>query len=132
MEQAGTDFASQFPASEYSPIIVNKTYVGGQVRQYGKLSFSRIYKAGHLPGIDQPETVLRVFSRLIAKRSIGVRNRTVGHQSCAVGACRQERQEARSKPMCFIRNFNETCNQTMQNLAAIGGGNIRNGVLIDT
>ena len=31
----------------YAPIRVNDSYVGGQVRQYGNLSFSRVYQAGH-------------------------------------------------------------------------------------
>jgi len=33
---SGDDFA----AAVYTPIHVNETYVGGQVRQYGDLSFS--------------------------------------------------------------------------------------------
>ena len=47
-------YASLFPAAGYAPIIVNTTYIGGVVRQYGNLSFSRIYDAGHSVPAYQP------------------------------------------------------------------------------
>ena len=37
---------AQFHQSGYTDIRVNDTYVGGQVRQSGNLSFSRVYEAG--------------------------------------------------------------------------------------
>lgn len=35
--------SKDFAAAGYSPIRVNESFVGGQVRQYGNLSFSRVY-----------------------------------------------------------------------------------------
>ena len=41
-------YSEQFKQAGYAPIEVNENYVGGQVRQYGNLSFSRVYQAGHM------------------------------------------------------------------------------------
>jgi hypothetical protein len=46
--------SAAFRGAGYMPIITNSTYIGGQVRQYGNLSFSRVYQAGH-EGTSFPE-----------------------------------------------------------------------------
>ena len=35
--------SEQFRSAGYTPIQTNSSYVGGQVRQYGNFSFSRVY-----------------------------------------------------------------------------------------
>jgi hypothetical protein len=40
-------------------------YVGGHIRQYGNLSFSRIFDAGHTVLSYQPETTFTIFNRMI-------------------------------------------------------------------
>ncbi|KAK3682600.1 Alpha/Beta hydrolase protein [Podospora appendiculata] len=59
-----------FPNSGYAPIIVNDSYIGGVVRQFGNLSFSRIYQAGHFVPAYQPETAFQVFARIIMGTSV--------------------------------------------------------------
>jgi carboxypeptidase C (cathepsin A) len=39
--------ATSFASAGYADVVVNDTYIGGQVRQYGNLSFTRVYEAGH-------------------------------------------------------------------------------------
>ena len=39
--------SDKFQSSGYTRILTNESYIGGQVRQYGNLSFSRVYQAGH-------------------------------------------------------------------------------------
>lgn len=39
--------ATSFAAAGYADVVVNDTYIGGQTRQYGNLSFTRVYEAGH-------------------------------------------------------------------------------------
>ena len=39
--------ASSFQKAGYANIQTNDSYVGGLVRQYGNLSFSRVFEAGH-------------------------------------------------------------------------------------
>jgi len=42
--------ASKFAEAGYADIKTNGSYIGGQVRQYGNFSFSRVYQAGHEGG----------------------------------------------------------------------------------
>ncbi|KAI0406966.1 carboxypeptidase S1 [Xylaria palmicola] len=60
----------KFHAAGYADIVVNDTYVGGQVRQYGNLSFSRVYEAGHEIPSYQPETAYRLFHRALHNKDI--------------------------------------------------------------
>lgn len=39
--------SEEFASAGYSPIVTGLFEVGGQVRQYGNYSFSRVYQAGH-------------------------------------------------------------------------------------
>lgn len=54
-----------FRDSGYQPIVTNTSYEGGLVREHGPLSFSRIYQAGHGVAGYQPETLSRVFDRVM-------------------------------------------------------------------
>lgn len=56
---------SSFSAAGYSSIITNASYTGGFVRQASRLSFSRIFEAGHGVGAYQPETVSKIFDRVM-------------------------------------------------------------------
>ena len=40
--------SEHFRRSGYAPIEVSPFFTGGQVRQYGNLSFSRVYQSGHM------------------------------------------------------------------------------------
>ena len=82
-------YSEQFKQAGYAPIEVGENYEGGQVRQYGNLSFSRVYQAGHMgkqkwflyrvPGLltlvmlvpsYQPETAYRIFMRALLNKDI--------------------------------------------------------------
>ncbi|KAK4454070.1 serine carboxypeptidase [Podospora aff. communis PSN243] len=67
---AGGVYATSFPSAGYAPIIVNDSYIGGVVRQFGNLSFSRIYQAGHFVPAYQPETAFQVFARIVTGTSV--------------------------------------------------------------
>ncbi|KAI9808965.1 MAG: hypothetical protein M1826_003943 [Phylliscum demangeonii] len=62
--------SAQFRAAGYQGIQVNSTYVGGEVRQYGNLSFSRVFEAGHEVPAYQPETAYKIFRRAMFNRDI--------------------------------------------------------------
>ncbi|CBY00885.1 hypothetical protein LEMA_P020150.1 [Plenodomus lingam JN3] len=66
--------ASSFASAGYAPVVVNDTYIGGQVRQYGNLSFTRVYEAGHEVPAYQPETAYRIFQRALFNRDIATGN----------------------------------------------------------
>lgn len=57
--------ASYFNSSGYTPFLTNSSYVGGQVRQHGNLSFTRVYQAGHEVPAYQPETEWKIFQRAL-------------------------------------------------------------------
>ncbi|MCJ1232778.1 hypothetical protein MMC14_000732 [Varicellaria rhodocarpa] len=64
-----------FAEAGYAPIIVNDSFVGGQVRQLGNLNFSRVYQAGHMVPAYQPETAYRIFTRALFDRDIATGSR---------------------------------------------------------
>ncbi|KAI9832790.1 MAG: hypothetical protein M1819_004010 [Sarea resinae] len=64
----------KFRAAGYTPIHVNGTYIGGQVRQHGNLSFSRVYESGHEIPAYQPETAYRIFTRALFNKNIATGN----------------------------------------------------------
>lgn len=57
--------ATAFRSAGYEDIMVNNSYVGGQVRQHGNFSFSRVYQAGSAVAASQPETAFQIFQRAI-------------------------------------------------------------------
>ncbi|KAH0541833.1 hypothetical protein FGG08_003716 [Glutinoglossum americanum] len=63
-------FADNFRKAGYQSIEVNGSYVGGQVRQYGNFSFSRVYQAGHEVPAYQPATSYEIFMRSLSNRDI--------------------------------------------------------------
>jgi len=63
-----------FHAAGYAPVYVNSSYIGGQVRQYGNLSFTRVYEAGHEVPAYQPETAYKIFTRALFNYDISTGN----------------------------------------------------------
>ncbi|KAH7303474.1 serine carboxypeptidase [Stachybotrys elegans] len=59
-----------FNAAGYAPLKANCTYEGGQVRQYGNLTYIRVYQAGHAVPSYQPESAYRIFNRALFNRDI--------------------------------------------------------------
>lgn len=54
-----------FKNAGYANITTNETYVGGLVRQAGRLSFSRVFQAGHQGPSYQPETYFKIMDRTL-------------------------------------------------------------------
>jgi carboxypeptidase C (cathepsin A) len=66
--------ATSFAAAGYQDLVINDTYIGGQVRQYGNLSFTRVYEAGHEVPAYQPETAFKIFQRALFNYDIATGN----------------------------------------------------------
>ena len=60
----------KFAHAGYAPLRTNHKYEGGRVRQYGNLSYIRVYQAGHAVPSYQPETAYRIFNRALFNRDI--------------------------------------------------------------
>lgn len=125
---------SPFYSAGYADIVVNNSYVGGAVRQYGNLSFSRIYDAGHLVPAYQPETAFTVFTRIIMGNDISL-GKSVDLATYTSNGTTNATQTSevpdRSDPSCWLMNIDKTCTDDQKTMLQNGQGVIINGVLYD-
>jgi len=131
-QQAGGSYATLFPAAGYAPIITNTSYIGGVVRQYGNLSFSRIYDAGHAVPAYQPETAFEVFARIMTGTSVStgeIINLSVYNTTGPLNATHTTSLPASPTNTCWLRNIGITCNDNQKNMIIANQGAIINGVL---
>ncbi|KAL8969836.1 MAG: hypothetical protein Q9183_001801, partial [Haloplaca sp. 2 TL-2023] len=123
-----------FYSAGYADIVINDTYVGGAVRQYGNLSFSRIFDAGHLIPAYQAETAFTVFTRIITGKDMSLGNSidlsTYASNGTANTTYTSKAPDS-AKPTCWIRNINGSCTEKQKNKILDGDGFIINGVLYD-
>jgi hypothetical protein len=132
--QTSPAYASLFPAAGYAPIIVNTSYIGGAVRQYGNLSFSRIYDAGHSVPAYQPETAFQVFARIMTGTSLStgeVIDLSAYNTSGPLNATATNSLPPSPSATCWLRNIPDTCNSDQKNMIINNEGVIINGVLYD-
>ena len=125
---------SPFYSAGYADIVVNTTYVGGAVRQYGNLSFSRIYDAGHLIPAYQPETAFTVFTRIIMGTDISLGeavNLSTYTSNGTANATETSKAPDQLEPTCWIRNIKDTCTSDQKVMLQQGQGVVINGVLYD-
>jgi len=123
-----------FYSAGYADIVVNNTYVGGVVRQYGALSFSRIYDAGHLVPAYQPETAFTVFTRIIMGNDISLGQYTDGMTYKSNGTANSTQTADASpqmSPTCWLRDMDNKCTPAQKSMLQEGNGVIINGVLYD-
>lgn len=129
------EYGTNFSAAGYAPIIVNDTYIGGAVRQFGNLSFSRIYQAGHAVAFYQPETSFQVFARIIMGTSLSTGENVDLSDYDTKGpanATHTDELPKKMKPTCYIREFRDTCDDDAKKLLTNGQGMVLNGVLYST
>lgn len=144
----------QFKAAGYTPIQTNSSYIGGQVRQYGNFSFSRVYgiyqhqdnwirttltqtDAGHEVPSYQPETSYEIFMRALTNRDIatGTISTTDNETYSTTGASsfweiKNEIPEP-PDPLCYVRALLTSC--TEDQIAAVINGTalVQDWILID-
>lgn len=126
-----SSYASAFPAAGYAEIVVNSTYVGGAVRQYGNLSFSRIYDSGHFVPYFQPETAFTVFTRIIQGDDISTGDvidlSTFGTTGPS-NASQSNSAPPAPSPTCWVRSWNSTCSQDETDAMLAGSGVVSYGI----
>ncbi|KAM0130385.1 hypothetical protein ACHAO1_007892 [Botrytis cinerea] len=131
-EQVSSEYASKFPAAGYAPIITNTSYIGGVVRQFGNLSFSRIYDAGHSIPAYQPETAFQVFARIIMGTSLSTGetiNSSVYNTTGPLNATHTTSLPSSPTNTCYLRNIPGTCTEDERQMIIAGKGAIVDGVL---
>ena len=123
---------SPFFSAGYADIVVNTTYVGGAVRQYGNLSFSRIYDAGHLISAYQPETAFTIFTRIIMGNDISLgeaADLSTYTSNGTANATETSKAPGQLEPTCWVRNIEGTCTNDQKVMLQQGQGIIINGIL---
>lgn len=121
-----------FPSAGYADIVVNDSYVGGHVRQYGNLSFSRIFDAGHIVPFYQPETAFTVFSRIIQGDDISLgRNIDLSSfHTSGIPDSSVHRNKIPPEPeqICWIRDVTSTCTEEQQKAIERNEGVVNYGI----
>ncbi|KAJ5134652.1 hypothetical protein N7448_000328 [Penicillium atrosanguineum] len=129
--------ADGFRDAGYTPLRTNKTYVGGQVRQHGNFSFTRVFEAGHEVPAYQPETAYHIFYRALFNRDLATgkvdtaRNKsysTAGPDS--TWTIKNEVPES-PDPLCYILALEATC--TDDQIASVVNGTavIKDWIVMD-
>nr|RBR01634.1 hypothetical protein FVER53263_02123 [Fusarium verticillioides] len=130
--EAGGEYSIRFPDAGYAPIIVNDSYIGGVVRQFGNLSFSRVYQAGHAVPAYQPETAFQIFARIILGTSISTGkdiDAATYNTTGDANATHTEDLPKQLNPTCYVRNFQGSCDEGAQELVKDDKGTVVNGIL---
>lgn len=124
---------TNFSTAGYADIVVNDSYVGGAVRQYGNLSFSRIYDAGHFVPAYQPETAFQVFARIISGTAVStgeIVNPSIYNTSGPASSMKTNKQGSSKPAVCWIRNIPgaQGCTNPQKNGILANSGVVYNGV----
>jgi carboxypeptidase C (cathepsin A) len=129
-DAAGAPYNVAFPTAGYAPVIVNESYIGGVVRQFANLSFSRIYQAGHFVPASQPETAFQVFARIILGTSVSTgvaADARTYNTSGPLNATQTAKLPDAPSPTCFLRALTDTCAKHQISSIEAGKGVVING-----
>lgn len=111
--------SASFFSAGYADVRVNDTYSGGQVRQHGNLSFTRVYQAGHEVPYYQPQTAYEIFTRALFNKDIATGEQSTGEGSnySSSGpqsslAHRNEQLAEQPLQFCYALDPGSTCTET--------------------
>lgn len=130
---AGTppSYASGFAQAGFAEIVVNDSYVGGAVRQYGNLSFSRVYNAGHFVPYYQPETAFQIFARVIMGNDLSTGtdiDLSTFISSGPANSTYTQNAPAQPDSTCWVRNWQNSCSEDDTNAMKEGKGLVSYGI----
>jgi hypothetical protein len=126
-----------FRAAGYQGIQTNDTYIGGQVRQVGNLSFNRVFEAGHEVPAYQPETAYRIFTRALFNKDVATgkintaTNSSYSTQGPSDTLSFRSEDPSQPKGLCYILDPSSTCTSEQQDAILAGDALIHNWILID-
>lgn len=129
--RSSVTYADAFAAAGYADIVVNSTYVGGAVKQYGNLSFSRIYDAGHFAPYFQPETAFQIFARVIFGDNLSTGTSIDLTSFASTGSANAtHKNSAPPTPAqtCWLRSWNASCSLDDTAAMLAGRGLVQNGI----
>lgn len=129
--------SSKFRDAGYTDVQVNSSYVGGQVRQHGNFSFTRVYQAGHKVPSYQPETSWEIFHRVMFNRDIatGEKDIVAGDSYSTKGSPTTFHIKNEVPPMpaptCYILALTDTCEQEQLVQLMNGSAVVKDYILVD-
>ena len=128
--------ATDFATAGYAPVVVNETYIGGQVRQYGNLSFTRVYQAGHEVPAYQPETAFRIFQRALFNLDIATGNISTAKNPSYSSKGAMSVQDIKNEPVtlpgsqCYVLDRDQ-CTEAQWETVMNGTALIKNWIVVD-
>ncbi|KAL9619884.1 MAG: hypothetical protein Q9160_005531 [Pyrenula sp. 1 TL-2023] len=128
--------SEDFRAAGYEGIQTNDSYIGGQVRQYGNLSFSRVYQSGHEVPSYQPETAYRIFMRALFNHDIATgtvdtaSNGDYGTQGPSDVFRIKNEDPPEPEHFCYILDAGATCTEEEIESIADGTAVVRDWILV--
>lgn len=127
-----------FHEAGYEGIQANDSYTGGQVRQYGNLSFSRVYEAGHEIPSYQPETAYRIFTRALFNKDIATGTQNTysdgtPYQSTGLSDTWSIKNEDPAEPLqfCYVLDPTATCTEDQLESVLNGTAVIEHYIVVD-
>ncbi|THX08344.1 alpha/beta-hydrolase [Aureobasidium pullulans] len=133
--------SADFEKAGYTNFATNASYNGGLTRQYGNLSFTRVFQAGHEVSYYQPETSYEIFNRVIFDRDIPTGQTstaasdssspyaTTGNSSALVSIGAPIKFES-DVVSCYLWDIMETCTLTQTALFKNGSAITEDFVLV--
>ncbi|AEO67394.1 uncharacterized protein THITE_2144774 [Thermothielavioides terrestris NRRL 8126] len=141
-EQVSLGIQSQlsagFHAAGYARIQTNRSYVGGFVRQYGNLSFSRVFEAGHAVPWFQPETTYQIFRRVLFNTDVatgtvsttGSHGRVYSSQGPSSVADVTNAVPTQPAAECYLWDVIETCTAAQAEMLRNGTAVLKDYIMI--
>ncbi|KAJ5381249.1 Carboxypeptidase S1 [Penicillium cataractarum] len=129
--------ADAFRAAGYAPLRTNSSYVGGQVRQHGNFSFTRVYEAGHEVPAYQPQTAYEIFHRALFNRDLATgkvdtaKNRSYSTKGPASTWQFKNQVPESPAPECYILALEATCTEDQIASVVNGTAVIKDYVLVE-
>ncbi|KAJ5177009.1 Carboxypeptidase S1 [Penicillium canariense] len=129
--------ADAFRAAGYSALRTNASYVGGQVRQHGNFSFTRVYEAGHEVPAYQPQTAYEIFHRALFNRDLATgkidtaRNASYSTTGPASTWHIKNQVPESPEPLCYILALEATCTEDQIASVVNGTAVIKDYVLVE-
>ncbi|KAH0200179.1 alpha/beta-hydrolase, partial [Aureobasidium melanogenum] len=136
-----SSISSSFGKAGYTKLETNASYTGGLTRQYGNLSFTRVFQAGHEVSYYQPETTYQIFNRVVFDRDVATGQistapasnsstyATLGNSSALVSIGAPIKFES-SVPSCYFWDIMETCTPAQAQLFANGSAITEDFILV--
>ncbi|KAG9584854.1 secreted carboxypeptidase-like protein, partial [Aureobasidium melanogenum] len=121
-----------FSKAGYTPLVLSPVHSGGLVRQYGNLSFTRVYQAGHLVPSYQPQAAYEIFMRSLFNKDVATGTVAVTDQYKTDGpedAWTPSDVLPAPKNECYTLNP-ESCTEEEQEWLKDGTAIIKNWILV--